>query len=120
MPPAPGNAASGDTATKPAEIAGGRVFIRCRCSVEGIFWVAAIQAFDRARPSPPAPPSSIREAVTSAPDAPTTAMAPEMPSCSALSTAATDQLARAGEPPGDLDVRRCHAPTMLKPPSATM
>ena len=85
IPPAPGNAASGDTATKPAAIAGGRVVIRCRCSVEGIFWVAAIQAFDLARPSPPAPPSSIRDAVTRAPEAPTTAMAPEMPSCSALS-----------------------------------
>ncbi|HTR91134.1 MAG TPA: hypothetical protein VMI73_05270 [Trebonia sp.] len=36
---------------------------------------------------PPGPPASIRDAVIRLPDAPTTAIAPRRPSCSALSTA---------------------------------
>ena len=42
-------------------------------------WVAEIQALDRARAIPPAPPRSIREAETSTPVPPTTAKAPRTP-----------------------------------------
>ena len=87
MPPAPGNTASGDACAKPAATGGAIVVIRCRCSVLGICWVAEIHALERARAMPPGPPWSIREAVTSRPLAPTTAMPPRSPSCSALSIA---------------------------------
>ena len=70
MPPAPGNIASGEACTKPAEIGCGSVVIRRRCSALGICWVAEIHAFDRARAMPPGPPWSRREAVISAPLAP--------------------------------------------------
>jgi hypothetical protein len=71
-------------------------------------WVAAIQALERARPMPPAPPSSIREPVTSAPLAPTTAIAPDSPSCSAF----VDRAATSAR--GRLEVESSrHAPTML-------
>ncbi len=56
MPPAPGNAASGEQATKPVTIGGAIIPSRCRCSRLGICWVAAIQALDRALAIPPAPP----------------------------------------------------------------
>ena len=87
MPPAPGNADSGEMRGKPAATAGAMTPRRCRCSVLGMRWVAAIQALERARPMPPAPPSSIREPVISAPLAPTTTMPPARPSCSISSTA---------------------------------
>ena len=45
------------------------------------------QEFETARAMPPGPPWSSRDAVTNAPLAPTTAIPPRRPSCSALSTA---------------------------------
>ncbi len=87
IPPAPGNTACGEACTKPAEIGAGSVVMRFRCSVLGICCVAEIQALEAARAMPPGPPWSSRDAVTSAPLAPTTAIPPRRPSCSALSTA---------------------------------
>src|ERR1700691_1393177 len=87
MPPAPGNNASGDAAANPAATGGAIDVIRCRCSALGICCVAEIHALERARAIPPGPPASIRDAVISAPLAPTTAIPPRRPSCSALSTA---------------------------------
>ena len=106
----PGTPTRARRAAKPAATAGAMTPRRCRCSVLGMRWVAAIQALERARPMPPAPPSSIREPVISAPLAPTTTMPPDRPSCSAFSTA------RRTRRPGGLEVEvfdAHHAPTML-------
>ncbi len=75
----------------------------------GIRWVAAIQALERARPMPPAPPSSIREPVIRAPLAPTTTMPPDEAELLGLLDRA------AYECPGGLEVEifDVHAPTML-------
>ena len=84
MPPAPGNTASGAVPTNPRSIGNGSVVIRRRCSTDGICCVAAIHAFDRARAMPAVPPRSIRDADTSTPLAPTTAIAPRTPRSCAL------------------------------------
>ena len=80
----------------------------------GICWVAAIQALERARAMPPAPPSSIREPVIRAPLAPTTAMPPREAELLGLVDRAAHERA------GGLEVEvasghglSVHAPTML-------
>ena len=111
MPPAPGNTRLGRRGTNPVEIGAGRCVMRCRCSVLGICWVAEIHAFDRARAMPPGPPWSSRDAVTSAPLAPTTAIAAAQAELLGLVDGALHQ--RAGL--GQREVARvgAHAPTML-------
>src|SRR4051812_37656019 len=87
MPPAPGKSASGAVPTNPRSIENGSVVMRRRCSTDGSCCVAAIHAFERARAMPAVPPRSIRDADTSTPLAPTTAIAPRTPRSSALAIA---------------------------------